>query len=188
MSPESLISHYGYPMLLLGTALEGETILLVAAFLAHTGYLELHWVMVTGALGAFIGDQTCFQLGRRRIGAAARRFIHRRPRWQARLERAQGLLERYQTPVILGFRFLYGLRTVTPFAIGMSDIRARRFAALDGVAAAIWAVLIGLLGYLFGAALETLLKQARQYELWIAAGLLGASMLLALWHWWRQRR
>jgi len=175
-------------VLFLGTALEGETVLLVAAFLAHHGYLELQWVVVAGALGAFVGDQTCFQLGRRRIGAAARRFIQRRPVWQRRLTRAQGLLERYQTPLILGFRFLYGLRTVTPFAIGMSDIRTRRFVTLDAIAAAFWALLISLLGYVFGAAIEDVLAQAKHYELWIALGLLGVSALLGLWHWWRQRK
>lgn len=188
MSPESLIAHYGYPVLLLGTALEGETILLVAAFLAHRGYLDVSWVVFFGALGAFVGDQSFFQLGRRRIGDHLRRFLLDRPHWQKRLARAQNLLHRYQTPVILGFRFLYGLRMVTPFAIGMSEIRARRFVALDALAALLWSSLVSLMGYVFGAAVESFLAQAKHYELWIALGLLAASALLGFWHWWRQDR
>jgi len=188
MSPESLIAHYGYPVLLLGTALEGETILLVAAFLAHRGYLDLSWVMAVGALGAFAGDQSFFQLGRRRIGGHLRRFLLRRPHWQRRLTRAQELLQRYQTPVILGFRFLYGLRMVTPFATGMSEIRAWRFVSLDALAAAVWSLAISLLGYVVGAAVETILAQAKHYELWIALGLIGVGALIALWRWWRTNR
>ncbi|HKK06315.1 MAG TPA: DedA family protein [Gammaproteobacteria bacterium] len=188
MSPESLIAHYGYPVLLLGTALEGETILLVAAFLANRGYLDLTWVMAVGALGAFLGDQSFFQLGRRRVGGRLRDFLLQRPHWHSRVLRAQALLQRYQTPVILGFRFLYGLRMVTPFAIGMSDIRARRFVTLDALAAAVWSTLVSLLGYVFGAAVEKILAQAKHYELWIAVGVLAAGALLALWHRWRQNR
>ena len=35
---EPLVSTYGYPALLVGTFLEGETILVIAGFLAHRGY------------------------------------------------------------------------------------------------------------------------------------------------------
>ena len=43
---EILVSAYGYPALFIGTFLEGETILVIAGFLAHRGYLELPWVIV----------------------------------------------------------------------------------------------------------------------------------------------
>ena len=124
---ESLVSTYGYPALLIGTFLEGETILVIAGFLAHRGYLELPWVIVIAFLGTFSGDQLYFWLGRTK-GA---NFLMRRPSYRVRVEKAQNLLEKHQKLIILGFRFVYGLRTVTPFAIGLSKINAKQFIVLN---------------------------------------------------------
>lgn len=188
MSIQALIAQFGYPALLLGTLLEGETILLVAAFLAHRGYLEIGWVMAVGALGAYISDQTFFHIGRLRGEGVVGRFLTHRPHWHARVQRTEGLLRRHQTLVILGFRFLYGLRTVTPFAIGMSGIKTGRFMLLDAIATSTWSILVSLLGYAFGAAVEDVLARAKHYELWIALGTLAIAGSVTLWRWWRQSR
>jgi membrane protein DedA with SNARE-associated domain len=45
MTLESVLTTYGYFALMIGTFLEGETILIAAGFLAHRGYLELPWVI-----------------------------------------------------------------------------------------------------------------------------------------------
>ena len=41
MSLEALISHYGYAAVAIGTFFEGETILVIAGFASHQGYLAL---------------------------------------------------------------------------------------------------------------------------------------------------
>jgi membrane protein DedA with SNARE-associated domain len=38
---ESLLTNYGYPMLTVGTFLEGETVIVLGGFFAHLGYLSL---------------------------------------------------------------------------------------------------------------------------------------------------
>lgn len=75
MDFHQLIIDYGYLALFIGTFLEGETILVIAGFLAHSGYLELHWVILSAFLGTFAGDQTFFYLGRFK-GIA---FLEKRP-------------------------------------------------------------------------------------------------------------
>ena len=54
MGPDGaqLIQSYGYWAILAGTFLEGETILVLAGFAAHLGYLQLPWVI----LAAFAGS------------------------------------------------------------------------------------------------------------------------------------
>ena len=47
--------------------------------------------------------------------------------------------------MILGFRFVYGLRTVTPFVLGAAGTRPGRFLALNALGAAAWSVAVGLL-------------------------------------------
>lgn len=116
MSLESIISLYGYPAIILGTFFEAETILAMAGFAAHQGYLKLEWVILSGFLGTLCGDQLYFYIGRRK-GTA---FLEKRPYWKSRSQLIFDLLKRHQLLLILGFRFVYGLRTATPFVIGAS--------------------------------------------------------------------
>ena len=51
MELASLIQTYGYGIVLIGTVLEGETVLTLAGFAAHRGYLQLPLVIVTAAVG-----------------------------------------------------------------------------------------------------------------------------------------
>jgi len=180
----SLVSTYGYPALLIGTFLEGETILVIAGFLVHRGYLELPWVIVFAFLGTFAGDQLYFWLGRTK-GA---NFLMRRPSYRVRVEKAQNLLEKHQKLIILGFRFVYGLRAVTPFAIGMSNIKAKQFIGLNAIGAIVWAMIVGSGGYLFGNALEIIIGDIKHYELEILAAMIFSGCVVWLVYFYRRRR
>lgn len=125
---ESLLSSYGYPILIIGTFLEGETVMILAGVAARIGYLSLDWVILCGFCGTFFGDQLYFILGRRH----GKSMLARHPSWQAPASRVFKKLQRHQNLLILSFRFLYGIRTVTPFVIGMSDVSYLRFALLKG--------------------------------------------------------
>jgi membrane protein DedA with SNARE-associated domain len=162
MSLEDLISNYGYLAILVGTFLEGETVLVLGGFAAHRGYLELPWVIASAFLGTLLGDQFFFYLGRLK----GQGFLLKRPTWQARSERLFALLGRHEVWVIIGFRFLYGLRSVTPFAIGACRYSPFRFLILNILGAAIWAITVGVLGYLFGYAIEEMIGNIKHYELW----------------------
>lgn len=180
---EALIQQYGYLVVLVGTFLEGETVLVLAGFAAHRGYLQLPWVITAAFVGSLFGDQLFFYLGRRHSGF----LLRHRPHWQPRIERAQELIQRYSTLIILIFRFLYGLRTVTPFALGMSKVPARLFVPLNAGGALIWAVAIGGAGYLFGNALELILGDVKRYEMVVLLALLAGGILIWAGHLWRRR-
>jgi membrane protein DedA with SNARE-associated domain len=165
MTLESALTTYGYFALVIGTFLEGETILIAAGFLAHRGYLELPWVIVSAFLGTLAGDQLYFLLGR----IKGMDFIESRPRWKANSTRVISLLQNHQLSVFIGFRFLYGIRTITPFIIGASGMSPPRFLTWNSISAATWAVAFGTLGYLFGQAVEVMLEKAKQYEIWVVA-------------------
>jgi membrane protein DedA with SNARE-associated domain len=175
---EELIKQYGYFILFLGTFAEGETILVLAGFLAHRGYLELPWVIVTAFLGTLAGDQLFYYLGYLK----GLPLLKRLPRWQAKYERVLSLFRRYQTPIILGFRFLYGLRTITPFVIGLSKISPIRFLFLNAVGAFLWALIVGLLGYSLGHILEAYLEKIKRYEMWIMVAIAAIGLLVWIAH------
>ena len=157
---ESLIQHYGYWTVLIGTLLEGETILVLGGFAAHRAFLALPGVMLAGFVGSLTSDQIFFFVARRRGNAV----LANRPHWKSRLERFQRLLDRYENLVILAFRFFYGFRVIGPFALGMSRVPAWRFVILNAIGAAIWATAVSVAGYMLGRAAEALIADLERYE------------------------
>jgi membrane protein DedA with SNARE-associated domain len=179
---EYLVVTYGYAVILVGTFFEGETVLVIGGYLAHLGYLKLQWVIASAFAGTFAGDQLFFFIGRKK-GMAV---LKRRKRWMRKAKQARALLHRHQNWVIIGFRFLYGMRTVTPFLIGASGISPLRFFWLNLVGALVWAVAVGFAGYLLGNTVELFIAKAHRYELvilgLIAAAGFGAWALRRFWH------
>lgn len=175
MSLEQFISNYGYAAIVVGTFFEGETILILGGFAAHQGYLQLPWVLVSAFIGTLIGDQFYFYIGRIKVHTT----LEKSKNWKYKSERVFSLLYNHQILLILGFRFLYGLRTITPFIIGASRIKPVRFLLLNIVGAFTWSIVIGVLGYVFGHALETGIGDIRRYELWLFSGL--AALGVAIW-------
>jgi len=175
MSLESLLQAYGYPILFAGTFIEGETPLLLAGFLAHQGYFALHTVIGVAFLGSFSADQLFFFLGRTR----GRPLLARHPRWHARAERAERFFARYGAAMALGFRFAYGLRTVSPFVMGMSGFSPTRFAILNLFGGVLWSASIALIAYHSTRLASSLLGDLRRYEPVILGGLLLSSA--AVW-------
>lgn len=166
---QDLIQHYGYLAVFIGALLEGETVLIMAGFAAHRGYLHFGWVVVVAAVGGFAGDQIFFMIGR----ARGRQILARFPAIQAQSARVEQLVNRYHTWLIVGVRFMYGLRIAGPVLLGMSEVPHLRFAVFNLLGALSWATLIGGAGYLFGQAVELFLEDAKRYE----AVVLGLMLL-----------
>lgn len=98
---EAYIEHFGYLAVLIGTLLEGETVLVLAGFAAHRGYLDLYWVIAAAFAGTLCGDQLFYYVGLKH----SQTILHRRPAWQLKIDKAQELIRRHQVLIILGFRF-----------------------------------------------------------------------------------
>ena len=184
MSLEEIISTYGYAAIAVGTFFEGETVLVLGGFATHRGYLELPWVVICGFLGTLFGDQLYFYIGRTK-GTG---FLEKRPHWKLRSERVFDLLHKHQLLLVLGFRFLYGLRTVTPFLLGASRIPPVRFLILNIIGAFAWAVTIGISGYVFGNAFELIIGDINRYESRLFAVFAAMGTLVWFVHWFRRRK
>ncbi|MGQ9660303.1 MAG: DedA family protein [Thermochromatium sp.] len=181
MDYATLISQYGLVAVLVGTVLEGESVLLVAGYAAHRGYLDFPAVVTLAWLGAVLGDQAWFWLGRRHGSW----LLARRPGLRARMDGALALISRHPGKAALAMRFAWGLRTALPIAMGMSALPAGRFLALNLLSAAVWAPLIAGLGWSFGALITQHAAQLHRYEHYLAAGLVAAALAI---HWFYRRR
>lgn len=165
MNLEFLVHSYGYLTILLGTFLEGETVLILGGLTAQQGHLEIWYVILAAFIGGVVGDQVYFFIGRR-YGRAA---LAKNAAWQARTEQVHRMLKRHRSWMILGLRFMYGLRTVASFALGTSCVSTRRFMFLHIVGAAVWAVVIGTGGYISGRLLFRLFEQIKEHQLSVLA-------------------
>ena len=178
-----LLSEYGYWAVLVGSLLEGETLLVLAGFAAHQGYLSLPMTLAIAFVGGTLGDQLFFWIGRRWGQPLLKRF----PRSAPRVQRIHELLDRHHAPIIVGIRFMYGLRILGPIVIGTCKVSGWRFAMFNVIGAAIWAPLIGGLGYLFGSALQWLLDDLKEFELAALGLVVLVALLTAGVHWWWAR-
>lgn len=178
------IDNYGYLAVFIGTILEGDTVLMLAGFAAHRGYLTLAWVVGAAAFGGFLGDQFWYWLGRTRWPALAARF----PSLGPAAEKVHRLLDRYDLWIIIGIRFMYGLRIAGPMVIGTSRVSPLRFAAFNFLGALLWASLIGGLGYAFGEAIEIMLQDAKHYERAAVVAIVGVGLAIWVYRWIRRRR
>ena len=176
---QQFLQEFGYFALFLGTFFEGETILVLAGFLAFRGYMDLKVVMIVAFLGSYAGDQLWYFLGRKH----GRKLLARKPRWQLMGDRALEHIRRHPDIWVLSFRFVYGLRTVMPVAIGLSGYPPGRYLLLNGIGAAIWATALAAAAYHFGAVLEGMLGRVKKDELWV----LGALLVLGFCLWLRRR-
>jgi membrane protein DedA with SNARE-associated domain len=171
MTMESIIISGGYPAVLIGTFFEGETVLVLAGFFAHRGYMNLAAVMALAFMGGFLGDFSFFMVGRR-YGS---RIIEKRPRLRSKMARFDALFSRFGGPLVIALRFLYGLRIVGPVIIGAHGMKPYRFMLYNALGALIWSVSVSSAGYFFGRALDLFLRDVKRYELYVV----GSAIALA---------
>jgi membrane protein DedA with SNARE-associated domain len=173
---ETWLEHYGYIAVLLGTFFEGESVLLLAGALAHRGFLSAPLVGLAAFVGAVIGDQTWFRVGRH-YGPA---FLARHPRLQKHHARADALLARFGNWFVIGFRFIVGIRSVTPLFLGTTTYRASRFLVLNVIGCAVWSAAITAAGYFLGAGIKELFDRAGHIEELVLAALAVLAVLFVL--------
>lgn len=179
-----LIQEWGYLAVFLGATIEGESIILTASFLAHEGYLSLWKVMALAFIGTLVADQLLYHVGRH-YGS---HFLDRFPKFQGPADRAFRLLRRYGNAYIMIFRFVYGIRIISPIIIGVAGIEPKRFTILNIIAAAVWSVLSCLAGYYFAHVVMDVFEQYSKYILYAIGGLLVAGFVVVKVRKWLQQK
>jgi membrane protein DedA with SNARE-associated domain len=182
---EALVARYGLAALFAGAALEGEAAVIAGGLLAHQGLFWLPAAMAVAALGSFSADQGWFALGRgfrdnRRVAAARQRPA---------FARALAALERHPIAFIFAFRFIYGIRTISPIAIGTTGVSRLTFLIVNAVSAIVWGITFTTIGYVFGNAFERAVGRLRHDPRlwWLVGALVVGGLVVGLIVRWRQR-
>ena len=155
----NLLKEYGYIILFFWSILEGETGLVMAGILSHTGDMNLYVAIVVAAFGGFTGDQIYFYIGRYNKSYVLKLLKTQRRKFAL----ATILLRKYGWPIIFIQRYLYGLRTIIPMSIGITNYSAKKFALINLISAFFWASLTIVPSWYFGKEILEFLKIVKSY-------------------------
>ncbi|QNA92778.1 MULTISPECIES: DedA family protein [unclassified Microbacterium] len=154
---QAIASPWLYLVLFAVTVIDGffppvpsETVLVAAAAVtASTGEGNLLLLGAVAAVGAAIGDNIAFVIGR---GLGTTRFAWmKRPRIAAAFEHAQRALDRRSATLILGARYIPVGRVAVNMSAGALGFPWRRFLPLSLIAGVSWSIFSLVIGLLAGA-------------------------------------
>jgi membrane protein DedA with SNARE-associated domain len=162
--------------------LPAEGAVTAAAVLAGQGKLTLAWVIIAAGLGAFVGDNIAYWVGR----TAGRPIIERILRGRTgQLETAEAQFRRRGGALIIIGRFVPGGRSAVAIGAGALRFQWRRFIAYDALAALIWALQAALPGYVGGVLIAD--RPWLALLVGFALSILLAATLAVLQRWWVRR-
>ena len=182
MAIEAFLARYGLAAIFVGAGVEGEAVVVTGGLLAHQGIVPLWGAIVAAVAGSFVADQIFFQIGRRYRDHPRVRRIMARPAFA----KALSAFERHPAWFTLIFRFLYGVRTISPIAVGTTNVAMRTFLPLNLLAAAMWGTLFTTLGYVFGDGIEALMGRLKPSPQTLGI-IAGVVVLVIAIRWWRAR-
>lgn len=155
----ALLKRYGYVILFLWSTLEGEMGLIMGGLMCHTGDMFYPLAVFIAGLGGFAGDQIYFYTGR-----FNKNYIYTKLHSQRRkFAIAHLLLKKHGWPIIFVQRYMYGMRTVIPMAIGLTKYSGRKFAFINLISAWIWAAVTITPVYIYGDEILKLLEWAKEH-------------------------
>jgi membrane protein DedA with SNARE-associated domain len=145
----SNLSTYGYVVLFLYSLGGGFVALLGAGVLSFMGKMDLSLSIAIAFAANFIGDALLFYMSRYHKTEMMEYFKkHRR-----KLAFSHLLIKKHGAWIIIIKKFIYGLKTLVPLAIGLTKYDFWKFSGYNALGALIWAVVIGGGSYLGGGAL-----------------------------------
>jgi len=184
--------HYGYwavaAALLLenaGLPLPGETVLLLASFLAYSERdLRLSGIILVGTVASTLGNVLGYALGIYGGRPLLERFRHIFRINQSALQRGEQLFERHGAETILFSRFIFGMRTLAGPIAGVLHMPWKRFAIFNVLGAVLWVSVISVVGYKFGSSWRLLMHYMKRFDLALGAAFVVILLIL----WWRSRQ
>jgi membrane protein DedA with SNARE-associated domain len=155
---ERLLNILGYPAVTIfiliessGIPFPGETMLLLASFYAAIGHqLQIAIIIPCAALGAIVGDNLGYLVGRtggRSLVLRYGRYVFIKPE---HLNKAEAFFVKHGDKTVFFGRFFSVLRAWSAFLAGVNHMHWRTFLIYNAAGGIVWAIIYGFLGYYAG--------------------------------------
>ena len=135
-----------------GLPLPGESVLVFAALYAAHNEHSIMAVVASAAVGAILGDNVGYWIGREFGYRLLRRYGSRVGLSPTKIKLGQYLFLRHGSTVVFFGRFVAVLRVLAAVLAGINRMDWRRFLIANAAGAILWASAIGFGTYFFGRA------------------------------------
>lgn len=154
---EGLIRDWGYIILFLYSFGGGFLALAVASVLSASGELNIYITIIVAIVANVIGDQFLFFMARNNKQFAKDILDkHRR-----KVALVHIMMRKYGSFIILIKKYIYGVKTLVPLAIGLTKYNSAKFIIFNIIGAVFWGIIVGSLGYSFG---NVILEATEEYK------------------------
>ena len=150
--------------------------LITAGVMSALGKMDLWLAVPIACVGNIVGSSLLAYLARyqkKDINTMLQK--HRR-----KIALAQVWLKRYDAWLIVLSKYLYGVKTIVPLAIGFSRFNLSRFYFINALSCVLWAVIVGVVGYYASSGVIALLEKIDTHSYVLPFVLFGLMALLFL--------
>jgi len=150
-------------------------VLIAAGFLAFSGYLDVHIIIIVATVASYVGHGAFFLIALKRKVAFinfASKFI------KINLHRLESLMARYGIAAIFISQWIYGFRLMSAAVLGLSGMGKTKYFSFLLISCLVWATICTYAGYFFGITLKDILGDIKKYEMHIAIGVLLAGFII----------
>ncbi|WP_428025800.1 DedA family protein [Arcobacter sp.] len=159
--------YFAYVILFLYSFGGGFVGLVIAGVLSYAGDLNIFVSMLVAGVSNFIGDQFLFYMARTNKNYA--KDIMKK--YGRKVALAHLWMRRYGSPVVFLQKYVYGIKTLIPLAMGLTKYSFRKFTIYNIFATALWSMVVGYISYRLG---EVVLTYADDYKYY------GVAIILAI--------
>ena len=158
---EQFIQDWGYIALFLYSFGGGFVGLIFAGVLSYAGDLNIYISILVAGVSNFLGDQFLFFLARKNKNFAKDMM----KKYGRKIALAHLMMRRYGSFVVFIQKYIYGIKTLIPLAMGLTKYSATKFTILNALATIIWACIVGYLSYTAGSYILTLSEDFKYFGL-----------------------
>ena len=177
---ESMLENletYGYIVLFLYSFGGGFVALMGAGVLSYTGHMDLTTSIAVAFTANFLGDLMLFYMGRYNKSEVMK-YMHKHKR---KLALSHILMKKHGSWVVFLQKYVYGVKTLIPLAIGITKYNLKKFAILNLFASALWALVVGIGSFMAGEAITSAYEVVADKP-WIAPVVLFSIVGLIWWY------
>lgn len=188
---QNALDNFGYVAVALFVMIEcagipfpGETMLLLASFYAAISHqLQIPLVIICAAMGAIIGDNIGYFVGRTGGRALVERYgkyVFIKPE---HLVRAETYFAKHGNKTVFFGRFIAILRAWAAFLAGVNHMHWRTFLIYNAAGGILWATIYGTLGYIAGRFFHDNFAQVERLAAtlgWLGTGLIVIAIVIVV--------
>lgn len=143
---EQFIQDWGYIALFLYSFGGGYVGLIFAGVLSYSGDLNIYISILVAGCSNFLGDQFLFFLARKNKNYAKDMM----KKYGRKIALAHIMMRKYGSFVVFVQKYIYGIKTLIPLAMGLTKYSATKFSILNIFATILWACIVGYLSFTAG--------------------------------------